>query len=127
NPAPVTGTAVIRGQVLAADDTPIRKARVTITSDTSSSFEPAYSDANGRFEFPNLPAGRYSLATSKTGFAPTRLGARSYIDRSVPVDVAAGAAIDGIEIRLPRAGAISGRVVDTFGDPIAGAWVTAGL
>lgn len=69
SPALATGTAIIRGQVLAADGAHIRKARVTLASDTAS-IEPAYSDANGRFEFSNLPAARYSLAASKTGFAP---------------------------------------------------------
>jgi hypothetical protein len=112
--------------VLAAGEvTPIRKARVTL-SPGSDDRDPVLTDDEGRFQFSDLPAGRYSVRATKAGFAPTTFGARRFLDRSTPILVTSGAVVDRIDIRMPRGAAITGRVLDDLGDPIVDVTVSAG-
>jgi len=124
--APQTGTAIIRGRVVgAATGDPIRKARVSISSDAPGPRDPAFTDGQGRFVFTDLPAGRYSIVAAKPGFAKTVFGAKGLVGPSTRIDVANGEDVDGIEVRMPRSGAISGHIVDEFGDPVELASVSA--
>jgi hypothetical protein len=71
---PATGT--IRGRVVAeASGAPIRNARVSVTDDYER--PPVLSDLHGRFAFPALPAGSFTVTAGKAGFAKTTFGARS--------------------------------------------------
>jgi carboxypeptidase family protein len=101
--------STIRGRVL-ADDTgdPIPNARVSITP-AAPGTPVVLADADGRFAL-QAPAGRIGVAASKSGYARLEL--------TLP------AAAEPLEIRLRKGAAISGRVVDEFGDPVAGARVT---
>jgi len=81
---PATGT--IRGRVVAAaTGDPIRNARVTITDDHE--HPPVLSDADGRFAFLALPAGTFTLAVSKAGFAKTTFGARAPGEAGMPIPI----------------------------------------
>src|SRR5262245_36236671 len=63
------GTSIMRGQIVAADNgAPIRRAQVRVTSPDAREGRIATTDAQGRFEIKELPAGRYSLTASKAGF-----------------------------------------------------------
>jgi carboxypeptidase family protein len=106
--------------------TPIRNARVSV-SPPSDAIDPVFTDGSGRFEFTRLAAGRYTLVAEKTGFVRTLYGSKNDLDPPIPVDVGAGAAVDGIDIRMPRGAAIQGRVVDELGEPVVGASVSAGF
>jgi hypothetical protein len=119
------GDGSIRGRVLAADTgEPLRKARVTLAP--AGSHAPfVFTDGEGRYAFANLTAGRYTVAAHKAGFANAAFGARRLTSSPIQIEVADGATVDAIDIRLSRAGAISGRIVDNFGDPIEQATVTA--
>jgi uncharacterized GH25 family protein len=104
----------LSGRVV-ADSTgdPIANARVTLTTAavTATLGTPVVlTDATGRFEIA-AAAGGQRIVASKSGYA-----------RSEPVPATAG---QQIEIRLRRGATISGRVVDRFGDPVAGARVAA--
>jgi uncharacterized GH25 family protein len=106
-----TGQAVaISGRVV-ADDTgdPLPNARVTLTP-ASAATRVVLSDAEGRFTL-SASAGRHTVVASKSGYARREL--------------TMNAGGDALEIRLPRGAAISGRVVDEFGDPVMAARVTA--
>jgi hypothetical protein len=121
------GTASIRGRVITADTgAPLRNARVAISPDAGSA-SPVFTDNQGRFSFAGLPAGLYTLTATKSGYATTRLGARRLTDRATPIEVTSGAAVDGIDLRMPKGGVITGRVVDDFGDPLILATVAAQL
>jgi hypothetical protein len=130
NATPTTGTGTLRGRVVtieARNPIPIRDARVSISAP---GIDPVFTDSSGRFEFTRLPAGRYTLTAEKTGFARTRYGSRNDLDPAIPVDVGAATpanTLDGIEIRIPRGAAISGRVVNELGEPVVGAPVTVGF
>jgi carboxypeptidase family protein len=121
------GTASIRGRVITADTgAPLRNARVAISPDAGVAF-PVFTDDHGRFSFAGLPAGLYTLTATKSGFATTRFGARRRTDRATPIEVARGAVVDGIDLRMPKGGVIIGRVVDDVGDPLILAFVAAQL
>src|SRR3989442_4760325 len=120
------GTASILGRVSTADTgDALRKVRITASAE-GARVDPVFSDTEGRFQFLNLPAGRYLLSAAKAGFAPTRYGARRTLDQPIRIDVADRALVDGIEIRMPKGGVITGRVVDDLGEPMMLVNVTAG-
>ena len=100
-------TRAISGRVLAdqAGD-PIPNARVTITAATGA--QVVLTDHEGRFTL-TAPLARVTVAVSKSGYSRR--------------DTAVAAADQSIEIRLLRGAAISGHIVDEFGDPIMGARV----
>jgi hypothetical protein len=117
------GTAVIRGRILAADTgTPIRRAQVRATAGNNRG-RLASTDSEGRFEFRDLPSGRWNITASKAGFVTLRYGQRRPFEAGRPLEVADGQVMNQIDFTLPRGAAITGRVFDEFGDPVAGARV----
>lgn len=117
------GTAVIRGRIIAADTgAPIRRAQVRATSGGGQG-RLAGTDAQGRFEFRDLPAGRWELAASKAGFVTLRFGQRRPFEAGRPIELAEAQVVERADFTLPRGAAITGRVFDEFGDPVAGARV----
>jgi hypothetical protein len=100
----------------------VRRATVTLSGEQPPSRWSVTSDAQGRFQFDGVPPGDYTLTAGKPGFIDMAFGARR-AGRGVagnPIRVAAGQRIDGIAMRLPRGGVISGIVTDEFGDPAFG-------
>jgi protocatechuate 3,4-dioxygenase beta subunit len=109
---PVRGqpSNTIRGRVIADDtDEPVANARVSAPL-AGVGTPVVLTDDDGRFTL-TIPAGATRLAASKTGYGRS----------DMPV-TAGGQTVD---IRLQRAAAVSGRVVDEVGEPIQGARVTA--
>ena len=122
---PRTGTARIRGRVLAADTGgPVRHAIVRINSFDGRDTHAVMTDGDGKYEFRDLPAASYSLSGSKTGFMTTQLGAKQPGDPPKLLKVGEAEVIANADIVLPRGGVIAGRVVDEFGDPVTGARVS---
>jgi hypothetical protein len=64
-----------------------------------------------------LPAD--TLSVSKAGYLKIEHGQKRPFERGKTLDVAPGQLLDGIDLTLPRSGAITGRVFDEFGDPAA--------
>jgi hypothetical protein len=120
-----TGTGRIRGRVLATDGGgPIRRAQVRI-SGTDVAPKAALTDAEGRFEFRDLPAGRFTLLASKSGFVSVQYGQTRPFESGKPIELVDKGTLDNADISMPRGSAISGRIVDEFGDPIPDVSVTA--
>ena len=120
------GTAVMRGVVLAADTgTPIRRAQVRASAPGVRSSRLATTDAQGRFEFREMPAGRYTVSASKGGFVGLQYGQQRPSQSGTPLEISNGQVMDKLVIALPRGSVISGRVFDEFGEPIANAVVNA--
>lgn len=108
-PSNVAATSsVISGRVR-ADDTgePVPDARVTVLSIPNAPI--VRSDRDGRFEV-LVPAGALRIAISKSGYVRREVS-RAAPDRS-------------IDIRLSRASAVAGRILDLAGDPVIGALVS---
>ena len=120
-----TGTAVIRGTVVAADNgSPIRRAQVR-ASGQGVPPRLASTDAHGRFELRDLPAGRYTLTASKSGFVSLQYGQRRPSESGTPLEIRDAQVLEKVVIGLPRGSVIGGRITDEFGEPIANAVVSA--
>lgn len=110
------GTAVIRGTVVTAGTgQPIARAIVTATG--SGGRAGAVTDAEGRFELAQLPAGSYNLTVQKNLYLTGGYKQRRPNGPSQPIVVKDGEVVEGIVISLTRYGAITGRVLDAYGEP----------
>ena len=119
-----TGTARIRGRIVAAQTgAPLRRALITLGFPASPG-RSTITDSDGRFEFVQLPAGRYAIVASKTGFVTLQYGQRRPTDVTEFIALADGERREGIDLALPRGGVIAVRVTDDFGDPVPGAHVS---
>jgi hypothetical protein len=120
------GTATIRGQVSAGGTgAAVRRAQVRAMSMEGRGGGVTSTDGNGLFEIKDLPAGRYVLTVTKSGFAQTQFGQRRPGDPGTPIELADGQTADKVSVVLARGAVIAGTVVDDGGDPIAGAQVAA--
>ena len=108
-----------------AEGAPLRRAQVTIAlAEGGGQLRRATTtDAEGRFEFVELPAGRFSVTATKAGFVTLQYGQRRPYEAGTPVNLTEGATVERIDFGLPRGSVITVRVNDEFGEPIAGAMV----
>ncbi len=105
-----SGFVAFTGRVAADDNgSPLPHARVAVYNDATP-ISTIFTNTDGRFSTPPLGAGRYRLTVTKPGYATKRV---ERLDPRNPAD-----------IRMQRSAAISGRVYDTFGDPVMGIPVT---
>jgi hypothetical protein len=123
---PKTGTARIRGHVVAADTgQPLRKAQVRVTSSELRENRLATTDANGVYELTELPAGRYQLTASKGSFVQLQYGQTRPFEAGKPLQVGDGQTVDKVDFSLPRGGLVTGRVIDEFGEGATDVQVSA--
>jgi hypothetical protein len=116
-PASDPATASIEGTVLnAVTGEPIRKAEVNLNGVATPGGPQANliaaTDASGHFAFRALPGGNYWLGAQHPGYGPS-----ASPDSRMALE--AGDHKSGVEIRLAPQGAISGKVTDEFGAPVA--------
>jgi hypothetical protein len=118
-------TASLAGTVVHVETRkPIARARVTVSAPALPESRVAITAADGRFDFGALPPGDYSLAVSRTGFAPQQFGAR----RGSPpaaIPLQAGQRVTTVEVALEPAGVIVGQILDEDRQPFAGARIDA--
>lgn len=120
-----TGTGRISGRVLSTDSGgPVRRAQVRLTA-PEIGVKTALTDAEGRFEFRDLPAGRFSLNASKSGYVNVQYGQTRPFETGRPIELADKQVLEKADIGMPRGSVISGRIVDEFGDPLSDALVSA--
>jgi protocatechuate 3,4-dioxygenase beta subunit len=119
-----TGTAVIRGRIVAADTgAPIRRAQIRAFSPEARESRGTSTDAQGRFELRDLPQGRWEVVASKAGFVTLRFGQRRPLEGGQQIELSEGETMARANIALPRGGVVTGRILDEFGEPVAGARV----
>jgi hypothetical protein len=112
---------MIAGRVLTGDTgRPVKRARVFASAPELPGGRAMLTDDNGLFELPELPAGRYTLRVSKTGFVSLSYGQRRPLQAGTPIQLAEGQQIKGIEFRLPRGSVIDGHVYDESGEAMPG-------
>jgi protocatechuate 3,4-dioxygenase beta subunit len=122
---PKTGTGRLRGRVMAIDSgAALRRAQVRI-SGPDIGFKTALTDPQGRYEFRDLPAGRFTLSVSKSGYVPMQYGQNRPFEPGRPIELADAQAMDKADVALPRGSVLAGRVVDEFGEAVADADVSA--
>ncbi|MEO5739012.1 MAG: carboxypeptidase-like regulatory domain-containing protein [Vicinamibacterales bacterium] len=121
-----TGTARIRGRVVAADTgAPLRRAQVRVMSPEVRAGRSVTTDADGRFEVTDLPAGRYSLTVGRNGYVSLQFGQQRPFEPGRPLELANGQLIERVDFSLPRGSVISGRITDELGEPMAGVQMQA--
>ncbi len=101
-----TGRAATRFQLMLKA---VREDKAWPTNQTQS-----FNSANGSFEFVDVEPGQYEMEATVDGFAPSS-SAKFFVDRDHPTE--------NIEIILRQGGGLSGRVMSSKGEPVAGAEV----
>lgn len=114
-------TGLILGTVVeAATGGGIPNALVQIRG-TSASFkwQQVVSDASGKFLFRGLPRGQYSFFVGAQGYVPNgQYGLRRASGLGQPLDLADGATLTDVVLRLWKYAAIEGSVTDEVGEPV---------
>ena len=120
-PPTPTGTARIRGRIVSADTgTPLRRATIRVSSNELRINKSVNTDAEGRYEVAELPAGRYNVFVTRNGYVSLQFGQRRPFESGRPLDVGEAQTVEKIDFALPRGGVIAGRVTDELGEPLAG-------
>jgi protocatechuate 3,4-dioxygenase beta subunit len=120
-----TGTGSVRGKVVANDTGgAVRRAQVRISGPDIGT-KTALTDAQGRYEFRELPAGRFTVSVSKSGFVTMQYGQNRPYEPGRPIELAEAQRMEKADVSLPRGSVLAGRVVDEFGEAVAEADVTA--
>jgi hypothetical protein len=120
-----TGTARLRGRVLSQAGDPLRRAQVMLLAAELQVRRATTTDGEGRYEFVELPRGRYTVSVSKAGYVTLQYGQKRPYEPGTPVVVNDAQTIGSIDFSLPRGSVIAGRITDEFGEAIAQAQVQA--
>ena len=121
-----TGTGVIRGRVVASDTkAPLRRVQIHLLPMTAEVAEPrlTMTGDDGRYEFTQLPAGRYGLKASKGGYVEIEYGQRRPFEKGRPLEIADRQVLEPTDMTLPLGAVVTGRVTDETGEPVARASV----
>ena len=122
---PKKGTGGLKGRVLASDSgSALRRAQVRVSGPDIGT-KTTLTDAQGRYEFKELPAGRFTLSVIKSGFVTMQYGQNRPFEPGRPIELAEAQVMDKVDVALPRGSVLAGRVVDEFGEAVAEADVTA--
>src|SRR5882762_9279728 len=117
---PRAGTGVIRGRVVRSDTgEPLRRVQVRVDEwSTGDHSGPAatMTDAEGRYELKQLPAGRYQLRATRGGYVEVAYGQRRPFERGRPLELGEGAVLQNVDFALPPGAVVTGRVVDETGE-----------
>ena len=85
----------------------------------------ALTDNQGRYEFKDLPAGRFGVSVSKSGYVTMQYGQNRPFEPGKPIELADAQVLEKADVALPRGGVLAGRVIDESGEAVADADVTA--
>jgi protocatechuate 3,4-dioxygenase beta subunit len=121
-----TGTSVIRGRVVdATSGTPLRKAMVRVFGAGIRESRTAVTDADGRYEFTDLPAGQFNVNANKVGYLDVGFGQSAPFELGKPLKLGDKQVLEKIDFALPHGAVITGRVLDEYGEPVADVQVSA--
>jgi len=121
--APVDGTGTVSGRVVdAATGQPVVRVRVRLMGRAPRS---VLTDAQGVFAFDKVPMGPINLMTDKAAYVSATFPDSRRSMRRPSVFLAEGQKLEGVTVSMWRGSAISGRVVDPYGDPIEGVMLSA--
>src|SRR3954468_1796262 len=119
-------TGTISGVITSADaqPTPLRRARVTLSSDAMRVPRTIVTADDGAFTFERVPVGRYGLSAFKDGYISMKYGGTRPGRGGIEIAIAAGESIRAA-IAWPRGAVITGTVTDIDGAPAQGVTVAA--
>jgi hypothetical protein len=120
--APVA-TGAIAGRITDAESgAPIRRVEVVATNAVGREPRSTVTDDDGRFELDGLNVGSWLVTASKNGYSRQQFGQRRPFQPGQPLSVPSGGRASA-DLQLFRASAISGRIYDEYGEPLAAARV----
>jgi protocatechuate 3,4-dioxygenase beta subunit len=112
--------ASIEGLVIQAGTAqPVLRAIVELNGERLREPLATVTAADGRFEFRNIASGQYRLTVSRSGYLDGGYGKRGPNGTPAALAVPEGQSLKDIRIALIPSGAISGRVYDGNGEPVA--------
>lgn len=100
-------------------------ARAVVEIDNGREVSAAATGADGKFAFRNLASGQYRIRVSRSGYLESAYGKRGPNGQGRALAVSAGQSVKDVRITLIPGGAISGRIYDSVGEPLANATVRA--
>src|SRR5262245_8113267 len=120
-PTAQTGSSVIRGRIVAADTgKPLRRARITASApELGGEGRTTSTSVEGRYELKDLPAGRYTVRVTRSGYLPLQYGQRRPLEQGKPLQIADKESLDNIDFVLIRSGVIRGQILDELNEPVA--------
>jgi hypothetical protein len=120
--SPAAGTGAIAGVLMNSDSTPapIRRALLTLSGSALTMSPLTSTDDAGRFVFTGLPAGRFLLSASKTGYVRDSYGSRQPGGAGSPLALTAGQRVN-VTMKMTRAAVITGTVLLPTGAPTSSA------
>ena len=123
-PAQPARVARIEGRVVALGGEPIARASVKLEGPGAPLTR--LTNAEGRFVLDAIPPGReYKLTAERTGFLTGRYGARTPWAEAMPLTLDSGSVLRDVVVELTPQGVISGRILNSDGDPIRNVHVSA--
>ena len=125
-PAAPEEPCTVKGQVVhASTGEPLRKVNLVLQGSGRDGTSATRSDAGGRFEFLNVPPGRYRLSGERVGFIRQNYSARGVSFSGTTITLSAGQTLDDIVFKMTPQGVITGTIRDEDGDPVPGATIQA--
>jgi protocatechuate 3,4-dioxygenase beta subunit len=113
---------IIRGHVFGSDGQPLKGAQVLINPvNGNGTRRTAVTDANGRYEMTGVAAGAYRARVTKSGLAEVEYGQKRTLDAGRIINVALNQRVENIDVTMPRPGAVTGALMDRWGEPLEGA------
>lgn len=106
----IDGHALGRVRVVLADTRDAQNSQVVVTGE------------DGRFDFPTVPAGKFSLSAMKRGYIPAAYDQHDQF--STAIVTGAGLDTEHLVFKLAPDGVIYGKVLDEVGDPVRAARVS---
>lgn len=114
----IAGTVVSK-----IDGHPLAQARVLVTSVGNSKIsQTVVTSEDGKFEFPGLPAGKYSLSGARRGFITAAYD--QHDQYSTAIVTGTGLETENLFLKLVPNAIVSGSVLDEAGEPVRHASVT---
>ncbi len=127
-----TKPASLSGKTVTADGRPIKKVALTLrVLGPFPNGQPApapyavASNAEGKFIFEVVDPGRYTLFANRPGYQSTSYGARRPNTSGTVLTLTSGQTVSAIELVLSPQIVVSGKVLDSDGDPIGRVQVQA--
>ena len=119
---PITrvGTGEIAGVLVDAQrpPQPIPRAVVTLNGKELPTGRAVVTDNDGRFRFEQLPAGSFTMSSSKPAYLKATFGELRPGGAGTPIALSSGQRVTDLRITMAHGGAIAGTIRDQRGEPL---------
>jgi hypothetical protein len=117
----MAGSGVIVGTVTDPSGAAVPGATVTVTDTSTSASRSATTNDAGRYNFPNLPPGKYDVVINKGGFRQARFSEQDVVvgqSRTLDVKLEIGAGTEVVEVRAANANTELQTLNSTIGNTV---------